>query len=151
MIRNFIAIGVITGFIGSAFAAPATINANNNTLASSVLSEKTVKKTTSAIKSIASTDVTQIKNMLRSSVDSFTLSQIERIEWAIRKKDIRLCKDLADAVNTDTSSTAEKHSAGEYLALCVAMVTKNSARCDRIFSKSDTLLHAFCTDELAST
>jgi hypothetical protein len=63
------------------------------------------------------------------------VTQLERIEWASRKNDVRLCGE----VEGDTRVTE-----GDYLALCVAVVTGDPQRCSQIHS-----LKQLCADELA--
>lgn len=65
------------------------------------------------------------------------VEQLERIEWASRKADVRLCGEVVG----DADVTV-----GDYIALCVAIVTGDSARCDYLHALQD-----LCADELIQT
>lgn len=62
--------------------------------------------------------------------------QMQRIEWASRKQDVRLCGEVKGDVETTV---------GEYIALCVALVTGDPSRCDQLRETKN-----MCTNELAS-
>jgi hypothetical protein len=71
---------------------------------------------------------------------------MEDIEWAVRKTNVRLCRDIA----SDLLSTQDAPSQGDYLALCLGKVTGDMARCDQINSERAPIIKKLCTEELAT-
>ena len=174
MFRRLITTGMILGFIGSAFVPPtdanfraaeglaqaqvgartaATLLASNGVdrtkvdSAVKVLREiapepkKVVKRVSAATLTAMKLKKTSAywKQVKKESDDEDLVSRMADIEWATRKQDVRLCVGV-------TEGTASK---GDYLALCLAKVTGDPARCDQIDSAAP-VLHKLCTEELAT-
>lgn len=123
MIRSLFTIGIIAGFIACGFASP--IDAH-----SSVLSFTKANAPHIALQK-ASAYWTQMKSESKSKV---LLDSLKDIEWAVRKHDVRLCPSLS----------------GDYLALCLALVTQDASRCAQIDASSASGLRKLCTEELAT-
>lgn len=111
---------------------------------------KTVKRVAASAAQILTTHrLTSVWKTFKASADPFTVAQMERIEWALRKGDVRLCSDVMDSADNRSDKDPQTLTSGEYLALCVAIVTGDPARCDQILSVSDPSLRSLCSDELA--
>lgn len=74
---------------------------------------------------------------LTSVADPALAEQLRRVDWAVRKGDARLCGEV---VNTPLAGR------GDLLALCLGLVTPESARCDQIGDDAPTL-RAACEAE----
>jgi hypothetical protein len=85
----------------------------------------------------------QVKN---DSDDKNFVARLKDIEWATRKTDVRLCGVLIDTIPV----TPGEPTRGDYLALCLAKVTGDSARCDQIKTDIAPVLKKLCTEELAT-
>lgn len=178
MIRTLATVGSIVGFIAFAFVPPtdanfraaegvaqaqvgvravATLIADSGIdrakldSAVKVLRDITPEPKT-ALKRVSTVALTQMKlkktsafwkATKHSSEDADLVRRMADIEWAARKQDVRLCIGVAeDVVEGDVSS-------GDYLALCLAKVTGDSARCAQIDGVAG-LLRKLCTEELAT-
>ncbi len=174
MLRRLITTGMIMGFIGSAFVPPTDANFRAaeglaqaqvgartaaSLLASSAVDrskvdtavqvlreispepKKVVKRVSAATLTAMKLKQTSAywKHVKKESDDKDLISRMDDIEWATRKQDVRLCVGVAEG-------TASR---GDYLALCLAKVTGDPARCDQIDSSS-SVLHTLCTEELAT-
>lgn len=81
-------------------------------------------------------------NTAKGSPDPVFVEQLERIEWAMKKHDVRLCKDVRrEAVGGQPR---------DYLALCLARVTDDASRCKQIDPVEAPLLKHLCDEELAT-
>ena len=122
------------------------------TVLTSVSAPKTVLKhvAKTAKKMFTVRKLTHVWKTYKVSADPFTLAQIDRIEWALKKNDVRLCSGTAEAAANRSDQAPQTLSPGEYLALCVAIVTGDEGRCDQILPTSDSSMHSLCTEELAT-
>lgn len=100
---------------------------------------------TTAAKIVKGHRITKHWKDFRRSADPFTADQMERIEWALKKNDIRLCEE----VMRSSADNAVIDGPGAYLALCVAIVTSDPLRCSQILPERYPVIHSLCTDELA--
>jgi len=80
--------------------------------------------------------------LLSSEKDPALAKIYERIDWAAKKGEVRLCRELTLGVSTETIA------AGDLLALCLAKVTRDPARCEQI-SDDASVLKSICKEELA--
>lgn len=159
MLRSFLVIGIVIAFIASAFTVPT--DQNYKALAETARSE--VRKRTAdvrrtavpASKTLARVAVKRIRIQItggrpgkawkaaKGSSDPVFVQQLERIEWATKKQDVRLCKDVLTA-------DAAGGKPGDYLALCLARVTGDYSRCMQIDPLEASLLKHLCDEELAT-
>ncbi len=123
MIRSLVTIGMIAGFIACGFSSPIDARSSVFSLTKTNAPHIALQK--------ASAYWSQIKNESKSKV---LLDSIKDIEWAVRKHDVRLCSSLP----------------GDYLALCLALVTEDASRCAQIDVSSASGLRKLCTEELAT-
>lgn len=79
------------------------------------------------------------KQRKNATEDATFLKQLDRIEWAARKEDVRLCQEVM-----------LEDGAGDYLALCLAIVAKEPLRCKQIDEDAPHALQKTCFDEVAS-
>jgi hypothetical protein len=156
MLRTLLTVGAIAGFIACAFVPPTDANftsmeelarnqlQNRPSLSLLTSGVQTMKKTVipRATKKVSSVVSNQKKHLLsvgwnafKEKKDSVAKTQLERIEWAFAKKDVRLCGE----VKNESDATA-----ADYLALCVAVVMRDLSRCDHLRS-----MKTLCTDQLA--
>ena len=119
------------------------------TVLTSVSTKPTVKAVVKSVaKAVTGHRITPAWKNYRASADPFTVSQMERIEWALKKHDVRLCHDVYEEVAQAPNTSAI--SAGDYLALCVAMVTADPIRCTQILPSESSTLNSLCYQELDS-
>ncbi len=104
-------------------------------LSAAALTQMKLKKTSAYWK--------QVKN---DSDDKNFVARMQDIEWATRKTDVRLCGVLIDTIPINTGEPTR----GDYLALCLAKVTGDIARCDQIKTDITPVLKKLCTEELAT-
>jgi len=86
------------------------------------------------------------KQVKKDSDDDDFIARMEDIEWAARKTDVRLCGELIATIPL----TLHQPTRGDYLALCLAKVTGDIARCDQIDNDIAPVLKKLCTEELAT-
>jgi hypothetical protein len=83
--------------------------------------------------------------LLKTEQDAVLLQQLQRIDWAVRKQDVRLCGEVKNPpVPVSGPSTTD------LLALCLAKITREGIRCSQI-STSASILKSICEEELAVT
>jgi len=81
--------------------------------------------------------------LLKTEPDQKLLIQLERVDWAAKKGDLRLCKEIT-VEDSGTGPTT-----GDLIALCVAKITRLSDRCNQIGDEAAGL-KSICIEELAS-
>ena len=104
-----------------------------------------------AVKKMTGHTLTKTWKGYRNDADPFTRAQLERIEWALKKNDVRLCADVAEAAKNRSDQAPAALSPGDYLALCIAIVTADEWRCTQIPAHLDSSIHSLCFEELATT
>lgn len=155
MLRSLVITGTILGFIGTSFVPPtvASLPKGQGAIASVLRivvpdPATTTKRVASVAKKAVMTRKTSAywTEVKTESTDENLVSSLQKIEWAIGKKDVRLCRDLP-IVKSDAS---DGPTYGDYLALCLAAVTGDTARCDQINAGTASTLRKLCTEELAT-
>ncbi len=122
------------------------------TVLTSVSTPANTKRIVKAVtKKLTGHTLTRAWKEYRNAADPFTRAQLERIEWALKKNDVRLCADVADAAKNRSDQAPTDLSPGDYLALCVAIVTVDEIRCTQIPAYPDSSIHSLCFEELATT
>ncbi len=109
------------------------------------------KAAKSLVKSIANSSVASSPfTLLTENEKNPTIKkQLERIDWAANRSDPKLCKALAETNSvTDVKDVPQF---GDLLALCLARVMHDAARCGQINSASASALRAACTEGLDQT
>lgn len=101
--------------------------------------KKVAKVAAAFVPKTAHTFTMSWKQRKKATEDQAFLKQLDRIEWAARKEDVRLCKD-----------TMAQKDGGDFLALCLAIVAKEPLRCKQIDEESPHALQKTCFDEVAS-
>jgi hypothetical protein len=87
------------------------------------------------------------KEIVETEKNSDLRLQLERVDFAARKGDVRLCKEIS---NAEFANHAGFPATGDLLALCLAKITGESSRCDQINSNLFVPLKPVCTEELAA-
>jgi hypothetical protein len=136
------AIGSVTGL--NDIDRAATVLTSVSTPANAKHIVKTV------VRRLTAHTLTKTWKSYRNAADPFTRAQLERIEWALKKQDVRLCADVADAAKNRSDQAPVTLTPGDYLALCVAIVSGDEIRCLQIPTVPDSSLHSLCTEELAT-
>ncbi len=72
--------------------------------------------------------------------------QLERIDWAVGKSDPKLCKTLEETHSIADATGVPQF--GDLLALCLARVMHDSARCSQIDGAFASTLRSACTEGL---
>lgn len=111
----------------------------------SAVAKKVVK---TALNSVKKPQVSAMwKTMKTQTTDAEFQRLIERIEFATKKQDVRLCID--DVIPSNVADVGGNATEGDYLALCIARITRDESRCDQISSTLSIPLRTLCTEELA--
>ncbi len=85
--------------------------------------------------------------LLKTETDGVLLAQLERIDWAFKKNDVRLCGELR---THEPASPGNGITNTDLLALCLAKITREDIRCSQIGSTA-AVLKSICEEELAVT
>lgn len=139
--------GFIAAFIAVAFMPPSgeSIVAYASDTLASVLPEAEIaleKAGTVARSALTSSPVKGAWEAAKQSADPRLIRQLERIEWATRRNDIRACVELLSG-DAPVGTTP-----GDYLALCLARVTQSDRYCSQIDSRLAPFLRVLCDEEL---
>lgn len=108
---------------------------------------KAVKKVSKIVAQPTVRRSNEWKTILASEGDKHLQELYESVDWAQRKSDVRLCKDLDPAVHTGSPSVAGP-TIGDILALCLAKATGDAARCGQIDASTASALKSVCETEL---
>jgi|GEM_PF-1719589 len=117
-----------------------------------------LKKTLPASQGIASTVTDRLMEdtgtqavsrwikLISAEKDPVLHKQLERIDWAAKKGDVRLCRELTlgEVINGGNGP-----STGDLLAFCLAKVLGEGERCAQMSDASEAL-RAVCQEELAT-
>ncbi len=129
----------------------ADIEAASKALLALAPSPKTIAKKAvkTALNSMKKPQVSAMWKTMKAETDDAEFKRsIDRIEFATKKQDIRLCiDDVIPSTAEDTGGTATE---GDYLALCIARITRDESRCDQISATLTIPLRLLCTEELAA-
>ncbi len=128
----------------------ADIEAASKALLALAPSPKTVVKKVvkTALNSVKKPQVSAMwKTMKAETTDAEFKRAVDRIEFATKKQDVRLCVD--DVIPANAEDRGGMATEGDYLALCIARITRDESRCDQISSTLSLPLRTLCTEELA--
>lgn len=168
LMRALLVFGFIALYVGLAFVPPSEANihalakqaqsltdtdvstlvetAQNGLHAAIPLADSAIKKATELVSNPTRINAS-LSGLVTFGASSAMKAQLERIQWAAAKGDPKLCKNLGELM-MNTTDTAGTPSFGDYLAFCLAAVTKEISRCDQISTETAPSLYSACQKAL---
>lgn len=96
--------------------------------------------------------ITNFRSLLASESSSTVKHQLELVDWAQKTSNIGACKDVLSAATGGDrvvdGALLPLPSAGDYLAFCVARITKVKERCNQIAAQIALPLKSLCEREI---